>query len=295
MATTSCYQPYLCRSCPAQSNATLAEDKLSLKSPQSSVSVSLKSQFLSFISSWNTYSTPWFPSQRPKLTRWKQGLASPHHFPELLVFLPGCQLTSEYGSPPCFTPTAARVNPFLTLQVLKSGEMYNYFFNKKHFLAFILAKENLEITSECRLPNQAAAVKKQVHISVSWLFYSASLFVKTWLMIFWTLPRPAFLTVSSEKFWWFTARKERTQACDAEPFSAVSKPGLLCVSAEPCRMDMACTSPVPPVLVQASPLPQGLHGCKSKAQSCSSKESMRIFAFGIFMETGSCPKHIPRE
>lgn len=47
-----------------------------------------------------------------------------------------------------------------------------FFFNKKHFLAFILAKENLEITFECsyRLPNQAAAVKKQVHISVSWLF-----------------------------------------------------------------------------------------------------------------------------
>lgn len=172
-----------------------------------------------------------------------------------------------------------------------------FFFNKKHFLAFILAKENLEITFECsyRLPNQAAAVKKQVHISVSWLFSFSITVCQDLTHDFWMLPRPAFLTVSSEKFWWFTAWKERTQACDAEPFSAVSKPGLLCVSAEPCRMDMACTSPVPPVLVQASPLPQGLHGCKSKAQSCSSKESMRIFAFGIFMETGSCPKHIPRE
>lgn len=81
-----------------------------------------------------------------------------------------CQLTSGYSSPPCFTPTVSRANPFLTLQVLKSGKR-TIFAIKNCFLAFVHAKGNSEITSACsyRLPKQAAAVKKQVHISVSWL------------------------------------------------------------------------------------------------------------------------------
>lgn len=100
----------------------------------------------------------------------------------------------------------------------------------------MLAKENLEITSECsyRLPNQAAAVKKQVHISVSWLFSFSITVCQDLTHDFWVLPRPALPTMSSEKFWWFTTRKVGTQGCDAEPFSAVSRSGLLCVSAEPC-------------------------------------------------------------
>lgn len=127
---TSCYQTYLCHSYPAQSNATLAERTLSLRPPQPTAASSLKSSFLLFMSSRNTYSACWFPAQRPKLTSWRQGLASPYHFPALcpcIVSLPGSQLTSAYGSTLNFTPTVATFNPFLTLQVFQSGEMYNIY------------------------------------------------------------------------------------------------------------------------------------------------------------------------
>lgn len=156
------------------------------------------------------------------------------------------------------------------------------------------AKENSAITCECsyRLPHQAAAVKKQVHISVSWLFSFSITVSQDLTHDFLILPRPALLTVSSEKFWWFTTQVWRLQLVMLS-LSVLWAGQACCVSRQ---------SPVPPIPAQASPLLQGLmwgtailHGCKSKAQSCSSKESMRIFAFGIFMETGSCPKHIPRE
>lgn len=151
------------------------------------------------------------------------------------------------------------------------------------------AKKNLEMTSECiyRLPNQAAAVKKQVHISVSWLFSFSITVSQDLTHDFLMLPRPALLTVSSEKFLMIY-------------YTETGDLSLWCWAFQCCEQVRSGVCPT--VLVQASPLPHGLawgtailHGCKNKAQWCSSKESMRIFAFGIFMETGSCPKHIPRE
>lgn len=110
---------------------------------------------------------------------------------------------------------------------------------------------------------------------------------------FWMLPRRAIPTTSFERFQQFARATDTFQCCMSS---------LLCISADYCSVETACPSPISPALVQASLLPWGhmwgraiLHGSKSKTQSCSSQESMRIFAFGTFMETRSCPKHIPRE
>lgn len=134
------------------------------------------------------------------------------------------------------------------------------------------------------------------------IFHPASRFVKTWLMIF--------ECYRGWQCWVWTLRgfddllkgKWGLRLMTLMPFRAASKSSLLCISAEYCPVETAHTSPISPTLVQASPLPWGhtqgraiLHGCKSKTQSRSSQESMRIFAFSTFMETGSCPKCIPRE
>lgn len=118
---------------------------------------------------------------------------------------------------------------------------------------------------------------------------------------FWTPLRLAILTVNLERFCQFTERELGTWARDADAFQHCES-SLLCISAASCPTETARTSLVSPALAQARPLPRGhtrrraiLCGCRSKVQSSSSQELMRISAFGIFMETGSCPKHIPRE
>lgn len=107
------------------------------------------------------------------------------------------------------------------------------------------------------------------------------------------LPWWAIPTTSFEKFQQFARATDTFLHCMSS---------LLCISADYCSVGTACPSSISPALVQASPLPRGhvrgraiLHGSKSKTQSCSSQQSIRIFAFGTFMETSSCPKHIPRE
>lgn len=134
------------------------------------------------------------------------------------------------------------------------------------------------------------------------IFHPASWFVKTWLMIF--------ECCQGWRYWLWTLggfndlpkRKWGLKLTTLMYFTTAGKSSLSCISAEYCPVETAHTSPSSPALGQASPLPGGhmvgraiLHGCKSKTQSCSSWKSMRIFAFSTFMETGSCPKHIPRE
>lgn len=238
MATTSCYQPYICHSHPGQSNAISAEVMLSLRSLQSSVSYSLSHHFLPFISSWNTYSAPWFPSQRPKLTRWRQGLASLH---ALLVFHPGCQLTSEYGSSSSYTPFQEPIH--FSHSRSWNWEKCAIFINKKHFLAFMCAKENSAITCECsyRLPQQAAA---GTYFSLVIVFIQHHCFSRLDSWFF----NAAKASISDHELWevlmiYYT--NVATSACDAEPFSAVSRSGLLCVSAEPCPTHSCPSQPSP--------------------------------------------------
>lgn len=174
------------------------------------------------------------------------------------------------------------------------------FANKNHFLAFVHAKGNSEITSACsyRLPKQAAAVKKQVHISVSWLLS----FIIT---VSQDLTHAAKTGITDRELWevlriYYTKSGDLSLWCWAFQRCEQVR-SVVCLSRALSR-GRGTHKPHPTRSCPSQPSPSRthmghriLHGCKSKAQSCSSKESTRIFAFGIFMETGSCPKHIPRE
>lgn len=234
----------------------------------------------------------------PKLTSWRQGVAS--HTTSLHCLCPSkaASLSQHMAALPILPQLLQQSIPF----------SHSRHCNQVKFL-LIKTFSNLhactgklgdDIWTQLQAHKPVSSIKEVgIYFSLV-IFLPALWFIRIWVMIFeccqgwqyWPWASRAFDNLIKGKWglelvmlMLFSA--QASQACGASQQNIV-----------PWRQH----AQVPSLSCPSQPSPGGhmwdkaiLHGCKSKTQSCPSQESMRIFAFGIFMETGSCPKHIPRE